>query len=57
MSNKFHAIKTKADGYTFDSKREAKRYGDLKHLVAAGEIRDLQVFGCFLTMMDASRFK
>lgn len=41
--NKFHAIKTVVDGITFDSKREAKRYQDLKLLQRAGEIQDLVV--------------
>lgn len=42
MPSKFHARKTVVDGITFDSKREAKRYGELKLLERAGEIRDLQ---------------
>lgn len=41
--NKYHAIKTQIDGYTFDSKREAARYGELKLLEQAGEISDLQI--------------
>ena len=43
MSGKYHAQITEADGYTFDSKREAARYGELKLLVAAGEITQLEV--------------
>lgn len=43
MPSKFHARKTVVDGITFDSKREAKRYGELKLLERAGEIRDLQM--------------
>lgn len=30
--NKFNAVKTEVDGYTFDSKKEARRYGELKML-------------------------
>lgn len=37
------AKRTKVDGYTFDSKGEARRYSDLKLLVAAGEVRLLEV--------------
>ena len=40
--SKYHAAKTVVDGITFDSKREAKRYGELKLLERAGKIRDLQ---------------
>lgn len=40
--SKFHAKKTTVDGFTFDSKREAARYGELKLLERAGKIRDLQ---------------
>lgn len=41
-SSKYHATKTVIDGITFDSKREAKRYQELKLLERAGAIRDLQ---------------
>lgn len=37
------ARKTVVDGITFDSKHEAKRYGELKLLKAAGEICDLEL--------------
>lgn len=42
MPSKYHARKTVVDGITFDSKREAKRYGELKLLERAGAIRDLK---------------
>lgn len=42
MPSKYHARKTVVDGITFDSRREAKRYGELKLLERAGEILDLQ---------------
>ena len=41
--NKFGAVKVKDDGYTFDSKREHKRYTELKLLVAAKEISNLKI--------------
>lgn len=37
--NKFGAIKTEVDGITFASKKEAKRYGELKLMERAGLIR------------------
>jgi hypothetical protein len=40
---KYHAIRTQLDGYTFDSKAEAKRYAELRLLERAGEIRNLTV--------------
>lgn len=39
---KYGAKKTKVDGIVFDSKKEAKRYIELKALQDCGEIRDLQ---------------
>lgn len=41
--NKYRAVKTEVDGITFDSKKEAKRYGELKLLEKAGEIRDIRL--------------
>jgi hypothetical protein len=40
---KFGNIPTDVDGYTFDSKKEARRYGELKLLARAGRIADLQI--------------
>ena len=42
-NNKFGAIKTEVDGFTFDSKAEATRYRELKLQALAGEITTLQV--------------
>lgn len=39
--HKYRAIPTEIDGILFASKREARRYGELKLLVAAREITDL----------------
>lgn len=40
--SKYQSKKTVVDGITFDSKREAKRYCELKLLEKAGEIADLE---------------
>lgn len=42
------AVETRVDGFVFDSRAEADRYGELKLLVLAGEIRDLIVHPHFL---------
>jgi hypothetical protein len=41
--NKYNASKVEADGYTFDSKAEYRRYCELRMLEMAGEIEDLKV--------------
>lgn len=41
MTSKYRNIKTVIDGVTFDSKKEAARYQQLKLLERAGEIRHL----------------
>lgn len=45
--NKYGAVSTQVDGYTFDSKKEAHRYGELKILQRAGKIEDLRVHPAF----------
>jgi len=40
--SKYHAEKVQIDGETFDSRREARRWTDLRLLERAGEIRDLR---------------
>lgn len=42
QASKYHAHKTTVDGITFDSKREARRYQELKLMERAGAIRDLR---------------
>lgn len=42
-NNKYSAEKVTVDGITFDSKREARRYGELRMMERAGQIRDLQL--------------
>ena len=39
--SKYRNVKTVVDGITFDSKAEAKRYGELRLMLDAGEIEDL----------------
>ena len=41
--SKYNARKVDADGYTFDSKAEYRRYRELRMLEQAGEIECLQV--------------
>jgi len=41
--SKYNAVKTVVDGITFDSKAEARRYGELRFLEKAGEIWDLTI--------------
>ena len=43
MRAKYHNRKTEVDGITFDSAKEARRYCELKLLLRAGEIRDLEL--------------
>ncbi len=38
---KYHNRKTKTDGRTFDSQKEARRYKQLRQMELAGEISDL----------------
>ena len=40
---KYSNVRTQVDGIAFPSKREAKRYGELKLLERAGRIRNLQM--------------
>lgn len=42
-ANKFNARVTYLDGYTFQSRAEARRYEELRLLEMAGEIHDLKV--------------
>ena len=42
MRSKYHACKTVVDGIAFDSKKEAKRYAELKLLERGGAIKDLR---------------
>lgn len=46
--SKYRAIKTKVDGISFDSKKEARRYKELKILEKADEIKSLELQPRFL---------
>lgn len=51
--SKYRNVRTTVDGITFDSKREAERYGELKTMEAAGVISDLELQPRFpLTVND-----
>lgn len=41
--NKYNAQRVKVDGITFDSKKEAQRYSELKLLERCGAISDLEL--------------
>ncbi|QRF90899.1 hypothetical protein CLH39_11935 [Alcaligenes faecalis] len=43
MKRKYGNRKVTLDGHTFDSKREAGRYGELKLLERTGQITDLEL--------------
>lgn len=42
-ASKYSAVRTEVDGITFASKKEARRYGELKLLERAGVIKDLEL--------------
>ena len=46
--NKYKNTKVVIDGHTFDSKKEAKRYSELKLMQKAGIIKDLELQPKFL---------
>jgi len=50
MGNKFGARRVILDGITFDSRKEARRYQQLKLLERAGVIRALQVHPRFVIL-------
>jgi Flp pilus assembly CpaF family ATPase len=41
--SKYRNVRTEVDGITFDSKKEARRYGELTTLLADGEISRLML--------------
>ena len=45
--SKYNAVKTKINGHTFDSKREAERFRELEIFAEAGLIECLQVHPSF----------
>jgi len=52
---KYNARKTTLDGITFDSKAEADRYADLKLMVKARQITDLQLQPSFILQDSFTR--
>lgn len=50
MRSKYNNKKTTIDGITFDSKREAQRYCELKLLQRAGEISHLELQPSFILL-------
>lgn len=50
--SKYSAKRTKLDGHTFDSKREANRYAVLKQMQSNGFISDLELQPAFPLEMD-----
>lgn len=54
-ANKYGAVRQKVDGYSFDSKKEAKRYGELKMLERAGKIDGLKIHPAFPLKTTAGR--
>lgn len=58
--SKYRNVKTEVDGYIFDSKKEARRYGELKLLATAGEIRNLELqpsFDCIVNGAKVCTYK
>ena len=51
MRSKYSNKITTVDGIKFRSKREAKRYGELKLLERAGEIKDLELQPAFTFLL------
>jgi hypothetical protein len=51
---KYHSVRTQLDGYTFDSKAEAKRYAELRLLEKAGEIQHLTVHPRYPLVVDGT---
>jgi hypothetical protein len=52
--NKFSAQKVEIDGFTFDSKAEANRYGHLKLLERAKEIKALGVHPSYVLTINGT---
>jgi len=48
IKSKYGNVKVKADGYTFDSKKEARRYQELKLLLRGGNISELTLQPSFV---------
>lgn len=53
--SKYHAIPTEVDGIRFHSKKESRRYSELKLLESAGEIKSLQLQFPLVCYVDGSK--
>lgn len=53
--NKYRNVKTVVDNITFDSKKEAHRYGELKLLEKAGEIYGLDLQPQYLLQVGGEK--
>lgn len=53
--SKYNAKKTEVDGIVFDSKAEARRYGELKLLEQNGYIRDLVLQPTFVLTVNGTK--
>lgn len=51
-THKYNARRTTVDGISFDSLKEARRYGELKLLEKAGKIVDLKIHPSFPIVID-----
>lgn len=56
MAHKYNAKKTAVDGITFDSRKEAARYKELKALELVGKIDRLELQPRFV-LMDGFRYE
>lgn len=54
-ANKYKAERQVVGGHSFDSKKEARRYGELKLLMRAGEISDLEVHPRYALTVSGER--
>ena len=55
MTNKYQAKKIEVDGIVFDSRKEAKRYSELRLLERGGAIRDLKLQEEFVLIPKCGR--
>lgn len=53
--SKYRAVKTVVNGITFDSKREAARYQELKLLELAGQIKGLELQPVFQLLVKTGK--
>lgn len=54
-NSKYNARKVEIDGYKFDSQAEARRYDELKTLVRAKAIKDLEIHPAFPVIINGKK--